>query len=36
LHEESGARAEIHGYRAGHEIPLAEQRDLARWYAALT
>ncbi len=32
----SGARAEIHGYRAGHEIPAAEQRDIARWYAALT
>ena len=32
----SGARAEIHAYRAGHEIPPAEQRDLARWYAALT
>src|SRR5665213_3274598 len=36
LREESGARAEIHGYRAGHELAPAEQRDLARWYAALT
>lgn len=36
LREASGARAEIHGYRAGHEIPPAEQRDLARWYAALS
>ncbi len=36
LREHSGARAEIRGYRAGHEIPPAEQRDLARWYEALT
>jgi phospholipase/carboxylesterase len=36
LREESGARAEIHGYRAGHQLVLAEERDLARWYAALT
>lgn len=35
LREASGARAEIRGYRAGHEIPPAEQRDLARWFAAL-
>jgi phospholipase/carboxylesterase len=32
----SGAEAEIHGYRAGHEIPAAEQRDLSRWFSALT
>jgi phospholipase/carboxylesterase len=36
LRDASGARAEIRGYRAGHEIPAAEQRDLARWYAALS
>jgi phospholipase/carboxylesterase len=36
LRDESGANAEIHGYRAGHGIPPAEERDLARWYAALT
>ena len=36
LREESGARAEIRGYRAGHELLPAEERDLARWYAALT
>jgi phospholipase/carboxylesterase len=32
----SGAAAEIHGYRAGHEIPAAEQRDLSRWFGALS
>jgi phospholipase/carboxylesterase len=36
LRDESGARAEIHGYRAAHELPPAEQRDLARWFADLT
>lgn len=36
LREQSGARAEIHAYRAAHELPAAEQRDLARWFAALT
>lgn len=36
LREASGAHAQIRGYRAGHEIPPAEQRDLARWYAALS
>ena len=36
LRDESGARAEIHGYRAAHELPAQEQRDLANWYAALT
>lgn len=36
LSAESGAHVEIHGYRAGHGIPPAEERDLARWYAALT
>ena len=36
LRDESGARAEIHGYRAAHELPAPEQRDLANWYAALT
>ena len=35
LRDESSARAEIHGYRAVHDIPAAEQRDLARWYASL-
>jgi phospholipase/carboxylesterase len=35
LSAESGAHAEIHGYRAGHGIPPAEERDLARWYASL-
>jgi len=36
LRDASGAEAEIHGYRAGHEIPAAEQRDLSRWFGALT
>jgi phospholipase/carboxylesterase len=36
LRDASGAEAEIHGYRAGHEIPAAEQRDLSRWFSALT
>jgi phospholipase/carboxylesterase len=36
LRDGSGAEAEIHGYRAGHEIPVAEQRDLSRWFSALT
>ena len=36
LREESGANAVIREYRAAHEIPLAEARDLARWYASLT
>ena len=36
FHDESGARAELRGYRAGHEIVPAAERDLARWYAALT
>ena len=36
LSAESGAHVEIHGYRAGHGIPPAEERDLARWYAART
>jgi phospholipase/carboxylesterase len=36
LRDESGANAVIHAYRAAHEIPLAEARDLARWYASLT
>jgi phospholipase/carboxylesterase len=34
--DESGANAVIREYRAAHEIPLAEARDLARWYASLT
>ena len=36
LSAESGAHAEIHGYRAAHGIAAAEERDVARWYAALT
>jgi phospholipase/carboxylesterase len=36
LSDASGAAAEIHGYRAAHEIPAAEQRDLARWFGALS
>jgi phospholipase/carboxylesterase len=36
LSAESGAHVEIRGYRAGHGIPPAEERDLARWYAALS
>lgn len=35
LSAESGAHAEIHGYRAAHGIVPAEERDLARWYASL-
>jgi len=36
LRDESGANALIREYRAAHEIPLAEARDLERWYASLT
>jgi phospholipase/carboxylesterase len=36
LRDESGANAVIREYRAAHEIPLAEARDLARWYTSLT
>ena len=36
LRDESGANAVIREYRAAHEIPLPEARDLARWYASLT
>ena len=36
LQDQSGARVELRGYRAAHEIVPAEERDLARWYAALT
>ncbi len=36
LRDESGAHAVIREYRAAHEIPLAEARDLERWYASLT
>jgi phospholipase/carboxylesterase len=36
LRDESGANAVIREYRAAHEIPLAEARDLVRWYASLT
>lgn len=36
LREQSGAHAEVRGYRAGHEISAAEERDLARWFAALS
>ncbi len=36
LREASGATVTINAYRAGHEIPPAEQRDLARWYAEQT
>ncbi|HYW54096.1 MAG TPA: alpha/beta fold hydrolase [Dongiaceae bacterium] len=36
LRDESGANAVIREYRAAHEIPLGEARDLARWYASLT
>lgn len=36
LRDESGAHVQIHGYRAGHGIPPAEERDLARWFTALT
>ena len=36
LADESGAEAEIRGYRTGHDIPAPEQRDLARWFASLT
>ncbi len=36
LRDESGAHAQIRAYRAAHEIPLAEARDLERWYASLT
>jgi phospholipase/carboxylesterase len=36
VRDESGANAVIREYRAAHEIPLAEARDLARWYASLT
>ncbi|MDQ6944477.1 MAG: alpha/beta hydrolase-fold protein [Candidatus Eremiobacteraeota bacterium] len=35
LRDESGANAVIREYRAAHEIPHAEARDLARWYASL-
>lgn len=36
LRDESGANAVVREYRAAHEIPAAEARDLARWYASLT
>ncbi len=36
LRHESGAHAEIRGYRAAHEMPSPEVHDLARWYASLT
>jgi phospholipase/carboxylesterase len=36
VRDESGANAVIREYRAAHEIPLPEARDLARWYASLT
>ena len=36
LRDESGANAVVREYGAAHEIPLAEARDLARWYASLT
>jgi phospholipase/carboxylesterase len=36
LRDESGANAVIREYRAAHEIPLAEARDVERWYASLT
>jgi phospholipase/carboxylesterase len=36
LRDESGANAVIREYRAAHEIPLSEARDLARWYTSLT
>ena len=36
LRDASGAHATIRGYRAGHEVSPSEQRDLARWYSALT
>jgi phospholipase/carboxylesterase len=36
LQDESGANARIEGYRAAHELPLSEQRDLVRWFATLT
>lgn len=36
LRDESGANAVIREYRAAHEIPLAEARDVARWYASLS
>jgi phospholipase/carboxylesterase len=36
LSGESGAAATVRGYRAGHELVPAEERDLARWYASLT
>jgi predicted esterase len=32
----SAAETEIHAYRAGHEIPVAEQRDLSRWFSGLS
>ncbi len=35
LRDESGANLELHAYRAGHEIPAQEQRDLARWFTIL-
>ncbi len=36
LRDESGANAVIREYRAAHEIPLGEARDLERWYTSLT
>lgn len=36
VRDESGANAVVREYRAAHEIPLAETRDLERWYASLT
>ncbi len=36
LRDESGANVVIREYRAAHEIPLAEARDLERWYASLS
>ena len=36
LRDESGANVVVREYRAAHEIPLAEARDLERWYASLT
>jgi phospholipase/carboxylesterase len=36
LRDESGANAVVREYRAAHDIPSAEMRDLQRWYASLT
>ncbi|MDP9104727.1 MAG: serine esterase [Candidatus Eremiobacteraeota bacterium] len=36
VRDESGANAAIREYRAAHEIPFAEARDVERWYASLT